>query len=75
MDNYYYPGERTTDFLGHTVKKYHHTMTQIVNGLIENGFELQRLKEVGPAPDTLDNPYMLDEMRRPMMLVIKVIKK
>ena len=50
-------------------------MTQIVNGLIENGFELQRLKEVGPAPDTLDNPYMLDEMRRPMMLVIKVIKK
>ena len=75
VDNYYYPGERSTDFLGHTVKKYHHTMTQIVNGLLENGFELQQLKEVGPAPETLDNPYMLDEMRRPMMLVIKAKKK
>ena len=75
VDNYYYPGKRTTDFLGHTVKKYHHTITQIVNGLLENGFELQQLKEVGPAPDTLDNPYMLDEMRRPMMLVIKAVKK
>ena len=74
VDNYYYPGERVTDFLGYEVKKYHHTMTQIVNGLIKAGFTLTDLYETGPAPETLDNPYMLDEMRRPMMLIVKAVK-
>ena len=35
VTDYDYPGERTTDFLGYEVKKYHHTLTQILNGLLQ----------------------------------------
>ena len=41
VDNYFYPGERQVRFLDHTVKKYHHTLTQILMGLLRNGFRLK----------------------------------
>lgn len=34
VDNYFIPGERNTHFLGCDVKKYHHTLTQIMMGLL-----------------------------------------
>lgn len=34
IDNYFIPGERNTHFLGCDVKKYHHTLTQIMMGLL-----------------------------------------
>lgn len=73
VDNYYIPGERTTDFLGHTVKKYHHTLTQIVMGLINTGFVIEALSEAGPSEEMA--PYMPDELRRPMMLLVKARKQ
>ena len=35
IDNYYYTGERETNFLGQRVIKQHHTLTQILNPLIK----------------------------------------
>ena len=57
------------------MKKYHHTLTQILNGLLENGFEISEIQEAMPAEDTLDIPGMKDEMRRPMMLLVKAVAK
>ena len=37
VDDYFYPGERKTRFLGCDVLKYHHTLTQIMNGLLRSG--------------------------------------
>ncbi|MBE6038401.1 MAG: class I SAM-dependent methyltransferase [Anaerofustis stercorihominis] len=74
VDNYYYPGERITVFLGMKVVKYHHTLTQIIMGLINCGFNIRCMEEIGPHPDTLGIPGMADEMRRPMMLVVKAEK-
>lgn len=48
VDNYYYPGERTTLFLGQEVKKQHHTLTQILMGLIRCGFVLEAVEEAMP---------------------------
>ena len=48
LTDYYYPGERTTDFLGHEVKKYHHTLTQILNGLLQTGFAIEVVEEAIP---------------------------
>ena len=73
VDNYYYPGLRQTDFLGHTITKYHHTLTQILNGLIKAGFSLEAIEEVLPPEEWRD--MMPDEMRRPMMLMVKAVKK
>ncbi len=74
VDNYFYPGERITNFLGHNVTKQHHTLTQILTGLINAGLKLQVVEEAMPDADMMNLPGMSDEMRRPMMLLIKSLK-
>lgn len=71
VDNYFYPGERKTNFLGCEVLKEHHTLTQIVMGLLNNGFALEALEEAQPPGEMMDIPGMADEMRRPMMLLVR----
>jgi ubiquinone/menaquinone biosynthesis C-methylase UbiE len=75
VDNYFYPGERVTHFLGQDVTKQHHTLTQILMGLIKAGFRLDTVEEAMPSADMMDIPGMSDEMRRPMMLLIKSVKQ
>ena len=75
VDNYYLPGERHTNFLGCDVVKQHHTLTQILMGLLHNGFTLQAVEEAMPSPDMLEYPGMKDELRRPMMLLVKAQKR
>ena len=74
VDNYYYPGERETVFLGHAVKKQHHTLTQILNGLLKCGFCMESVEEAMPPEEMRGLPGMADEMRRPMMLLVKAVK-
>ena len=45
IDNYFITGERNTHFLGCDVVKQHHTLTQIIMGLLNNGFELKVVEE------------------------------
>lgn len=73
VDRYYYPGERQTDFLGHSITKYHHTLTQILMGLIDAGFTLSIVEEAMPPEEW--RSAMPEEMRRPMMLLVKAIKE
>lgn len=74
VDGYFYPGERKTVFLDQIVMKQHHTLTQILNGLIATGFCIQAVEEAMPSPEMRDLPEMQDEMRRPMMLLMKAGK-
>ncbi|MCI8447454.1 MAG: class I SAM-dependent methyltransferase [Eubacterium sp.] len=71
VDSYFYPGERSTHFLGCEVIKQHHTLTQILMGLLNSGFELKAVEEAVPPTDMMDIPGMKDELRRPMMLLVK----
>lgn len=71
VDRYFYPGERQTQFLGRKVIKFHHTLTQILNGLLQSGFEIRAVEEAMPPQDMLQVPGMEEEMRRPMMLIVK----
>lgn len=75
VDDYFSPGERKTRFLGCDVTKQHHTLTQIVMGLLENGFEIEALEEAVPPGEMMDIPGMEDELRRPMMLLVKAMAK
>lgn len=75
IDNYFIEGERKTDFLGCEVKKQHHTLTTIIMGLLDNGFDLQTLLEAKPSQDMMDIPGFKDELRRPMMLLVKARKR
>ena len=49
VDRYFDPGERVTNFLGCRVTKQHHTLTQILNGLLANGFALEAVEEAKMA--------------------------
>lgn len=74
IDNYYYTGERETNFLGQRVIKQHHTLTQILNPLIKCGFQIEAVEEAMPPTEMMNIPGMRDEMRRPMMLLVKAKK-
>ena len=75
VDNYFYPGERTTLFVGCEVKKQHHTLAQILGGLLRAGFTLEDIDEARPSAVALaELPEMADEMRRPMMLLVRAKK-
>jgi len=74
IDNYFYPGERQTNFLGKSVSKQHHTLTQILMGVINAGFTLEYIEEAQPPKEMMDIPGMKDELRRPMMLLVRARK-
>ena len=71
IDNYFISGERNTHFLGCDVVKQHHTLTQIIMGLLNNGYEIQAVEEAMPPKEMMNIPGMKDELRRPMMLLVK----
>lgn len=74
VDDYFRPGQRETRFLGCTVRKFHHTLTQILMGLLNCGFQLTAVEEAQPPEEMLSLPGMADELRRPMMLLVKAQK-
>lgn len=71
IDDYFLPGERRTYFLGCDVAKQHHTLTQILMGLLQSGFELLAVEEAEPPQEMMNLPGFQDELRRPMMLLVK----
>lgn len=71
VDNYFVPGKRDTLFLGCCVEKYHHTLTQILMGLLNRGFTLEAVEEAQPPEEMMGIPGMEREIRRPMMLLVK----
>lgn len=76
VDRYFTEGLRNANFLGQEVIKYHRTLTTYLNNLIKAGFEITGLVEPKPEENLLYTiPGMLDELRRPMMLLISAIKK
>ena len=75
IDQYFIPGQRSTHFLGCDVVKQHHTLTQILMGLLRNGFELEVVEEAEPPEEMMAIPGMNDELRRPMMLLVKAIAR
>lgn len=74
VDNYYYEGKRTANFLGEKVTKYHRTLTTYINTLLCHGFAVNAVIEPQPPSDMMDIVGMKDEMRRPMMLIISATK-
>lgn len=75
VDNYFTEGKREAIFLGEKVIKYHKTLTTYLNTLIETGFAITKIVEPKPQEhliNTVDG--MLDELRRPMMLLVSAKK-
>lgn len=74
IDHYYDAGKRETNFLGQKVIKQHHTLTQILNTLLQCGFCIEAIEEAVPPESMMHLHGMKDEKRRPMMLLVKAVK-
>ena len=75
VDHYQEEGLRHTRFLENEVIKYHRTVTTWINTLLQAGFQLQRMEEPAPAANIIAQyPGMKDEARRPIFLLLSVIK-
>ena len=71
VDDYFKTGARATHFLGCEVVKQHHTLTEILMGLLRSGFVIEHVEEARPPQSWLEQPGMADELRRPMMLLVR----
>lgn len=75
VDDYFIEGKRDTEVLGKKVIKYHHTLTTILQGLLQAGFSIKEVIEPQPTLNMIDRmPEMKDELRRPMILAISAVK-
>lgn len=66
-------GEWHTRFQGCDVVKQHHTLTQILMDLLNTGFKLLTVEKAQSPAEMLGIPGMRDELRRPMLLLIKAV--
>jgi len=75
VDHYFEEGQRETQFLGAHVVKYHRTIETHIMALLKAGFEITALIEPSPTAEMIEKMGWQDELRRPMMLIIKAKKK
>jgi 2-polyprenyl-3-methyl-5-hydroxy-6-metoxy-1,4-benzoquinol methylase len=72
IDHYADEGARTEHWFVEGVRKYHRTMSSLVNGILDAGLVVERLLE--PAPDSehlARKPENIDERRRPMFVLLR----
>lgn len=75
VDRYFIEGWRDARFLGHTIRKYHRTLTTYMRSLFDAGFGLTALVEPMPPEEMMrDNLELREELRRPMMVLISARK-
>ena len=55
--------------------KYHRTFSQIINGLIDNKFEINKVLEPKPVNPYIDNKRNIECIHKPYFLIIKALKK
>ena len=67
----YLPIEHIINFLVYEVHKQHHTLTQILMGLLRTEFVLDAVENAEPPADMMNTPSMKDDLHRPMMLLVK----
>lgn len=76
VQGYFRPSVRDTNFLGCSVRKVHHTLSQILEPLIALSFHLDAVREVMPDEAFLEaHPELESELERPMMLIVKATKE
>lgn len=76
VNRYAIEGERRTNWFADGVLKYHRTMATTLNTLIDNGFQIDHVEEFAPSQRQIDdNPALVEELERPMMLLVSAHKR
>jgi len=68
-------GERSKDWFGEKVVKYHRNFEEIINTLINNGFTIEKILEPTPSEDAIkNNPKYVNQYDRPYFLFVRAKK-
>ncbi|MBE9226365.1 class I SAM-dependent methyltransferase [Phormidium sp. LEGE 05292] len=75
IDNYFRPGARVHTWLGQEITKYHRTLEEYFDLVIDTGFELVRIRESRPQKDNFwsESEYQR-RLRIPLFLFISARK-
>ena len=72
IDSYFDEGPREERWFVEGVRKYHRTISTLLDGLLEAGFCIERVIEPAPSPDRLERrPHEREHLRRPMFLLVR----
>ncbi len=72
LDRYSEEGPREHQWFVPGVRRYHRTLSTLLNGLIDAGFVIERIVESTPSEEWLrERPRDADERRRPMFLLVR----
>lgn len=75
ISNYSTDGLRESSWFVDGVKKYHRTFSSIVNTLVQNGFNIEKMIEPIPSTEMIENyPEYKDLLHKPDFLIIKAQK-
>jgi SAM-dependent methyltransferase len=76
VDGYHEEGARHTNFLEHSVTKYHRSVSTYLNTLLQAGFAIQQMSELQPNAEMLErNAAWQEEVRRPMFMLVAASKR
>ena len=72
IDNYFDEGPREERWFVEGVRKYHRTLSSLLDGLLEAGLRLERVIEPAPTEQRLERrPHDREHLRRPMFLLVR----
>lgn len=75
LTDYGRSGIRSTQWMVEGVINYHRTFSEIINGLIDTGFTIERMLEPLPEDTAIClNPNMIKEFHKPSFLIIRARK-
>ena len=75
LDDYQVETQRTSNWLAEGVRKQHRTLTTWINSFLDSGFQLTGFEEWKPTAEHLEkNPGWIDELARPMFLLMRVTR-
>ena len=75
FSDYNRPGERSIDWFGEKVIKYHRNFEEIINTLIDCGFVIEKIMEPKPSEKAIEkNPKYVNQYDRPFFLFIRARK-
>lgn len=75
FSDYNRPGERTKEWFGENVVKYHRNFEEIINTITKNGFKIDKILEPVPSKNAIENnPKYINQYDRPFFLFIRARK-
>ena len=76
FSNYHQPGKRSSFWFVDGVETYHRTTANIINALIETGFEIAAMDEAEPSEEAIEiYPELKKEKLKPNFLIVKAVKR